>query len=94
LLHLLHDSNLLPFRDGAMNYTGSSQTRTFKIVEKNNFSNDDVEWIRSLVNVSVVTVQEKTIRVLTETDDAMAGIISSINKKYCLSSKPKLSPLF
>jgi hypothetical protein len=77
-----------------MNYTGAIQTRTFKVVEKNSFSEDDVEWIRSLVNVSFVTVQEKTIRVLTETDDAIAGIISSINTRYCKSAKPKLSPLF
>ena len=63
-------------------------------MEKDNFSDDDLQWIRSLVNVSVVTVQEKTIRVITETDDAIAGIINAILKKYCRSSKPKLSPLF
>jgi uncharacterized protein (UPF0179 family) len=77
-----------------MNYTGALQTRTFKLVEKNRLSDDDLQWIRSLGHVSVVTVQRKTIRVLTETDDAIAGIITSINTRYCNSSNPKLSPLF
>lgn len=77
-----------------MYYNNAKQTRTFKIVEKDNFSEDDLEWIRSLINVSVVTVQPKTIRVMTQTDDAIVGIINSINRKYCKSSKPKLSPLF
>jgi trehalose-6-phosphate synthase len=63
-------------------------------MEKSNFSDDDVKWIGSLVDVSVVTLQKKSIRVRTETEDAIKEIIDSINKKYCNSSKPKLSPLF
>ena len=77
-----------------MNYTGALQTITFKVVEKNGLSDEDLQWIRSLGHVSVVTVQSKTIRVLTETDDTIAGIITSINTRYCNSAHPKLSPLF
>jgi hypothetical protein len=77
-----------------MYYNNSYQTRTFKIVEKSNFSDDDVKWIGALGYVSVVTMQKKSIRVRTETEDAIKGIIESINKRYCNSSKPKLSPLF
>jgi hypothetical protein len=77
-----------------MNFINSAQTRSFKIVEKNNFSEDDLKWIRSLINVSVVTLQKKSIRVFIETEDAIAEIANSIDKKYCNSSKPKLSPLF
>jgi hypothetical protein len=77
-----------------MYYNNSKQIRTFKIVEKDKLSEDDLVWIRSLVDVSLVTVQEKTIRVITETEDAIAGIIDAILKKYCKSAKPKLSPLF
>jgi len=51
-------------------------------------------WIGSLLNVSVVTQQKKTIRVRTELEDAVPGIVDSINKRYCNSSKPKLCPLF
>jgi hypothetical protein len=77
-----------------MYYNNSYQTRTFKIVEKSNFSDDDVKWIGELGNVSVVTMQKKSIRVRTETEDAITEIIDSINKRYCNSAKPKLSPLF
>lgn len=77
-----------------MYYDAPSQTRTFKIVENGNFSEVDLAWIRSLVNVSLVTMQKKTIRVLTNTEDAINKIIDSINKKYCNSAKAKLSPLF
>jgi len=77
-----------------MGYFDSSQARTFKTEEKNKLSEDDLTWIRSLINVSVVTLQKKSIRVHTETEDAIPGIITSINKKYCNSSKPKLTPLF
>jgi hypothetical protein len=80
--------------EDAMGYFDSAQTRTFKTETKNKLSEDDFTWIRSLINVTVVTSQKKSIRVFTETEDAMAGIISSINKKYCNSSKPKLTPLF
>ena len=54
----------------------------------------DLAWIRSLVNVSLVTLQKKTIRVLTTTDDWIAKIVDSINKKYCNSAKAKLNPLY
>jgi hypothetical protein len=84
----------LTFPEDAMGYFDSAQTRTFKTEAKNKLSEDDFTWIRSLINVTVVTSQKKSIRVFTETEDAMAGIISSINKKYCNSSKPKLTPLF
>lgn len=77
-----------------MYYDNPTQIRTFKIVDKDELSADDVEWIMSLLNVSLVTVQEKTIRVRTEIEDAIGEIVNSINKKYCKSSKPKLSPLF
>jgi hypothetical protein len=77
-----------------MYYNHSFQTRTFKIVENSNFADDDLKWIGALGNVSVVTLQKKSIRVRTESEDAIAGIINSINKKYCNSSKPKLCPLF
>jgi hypothetical protein len=77
-----------------MNYANSSQRRTFKIVEENHFSDEDLLWIRSLIHVSLVTVHKKTIRVFIETEDALTGIVNSIDKKYCNSSKPKLSPLF
>jgi hypothetical protein len=80
--------------EDAMYYNNSSQTRTFKIVEENHFSNDDVTWIRSLKDVSLITVQKKSIRVLTETDEAIKGIIDAINRRFCNSSKPKLHPLF
>jgi hypothetical protein len=70
------------------------QTRTFKIVEKGNFAKTDFAWIGSLLNVSVVTRQKKTIRVRTEVEDAVPEIVDSITKRYCNSSKPKLSPLF
>lgn len=77
-----------------MAYNSASQTRTFKIVENAGFSEVDLAWIRSLVNVSLVTLQKKTIRVLTTTDDSIAKIVDSINKKYCNSAKAKLNPLF
>lgn len=77
-----------------MNYISSAQRISFKIVEKSNFSEDDLKWIRSLINVSLVTLQKKSIRVFIETEDALAGIIHSIDTKYCNSSKPKLTPLF
>ena len=77
-----------------MGYFDAAQTRTFKTETKNKLSEDDFAWIRSLINVTVVTSQKKSIRVFTETEDAMVGITNSINKKYCNSSKPKLTPLF
>jgi predicted nucleotide-binding protein (sugar kinase/HSP70/actin superfamily) len=94
LLVHLHGSSPLTFREDAMGYFDAAQTRTFKIVEKNNFSEDDLKWIRSLINVSLVTLQKKSIRVFTETEDSIKEIINSITKKYCNSSKPKLTPLF
>jgi trehalose-6-phosphate synthase len=84
----------LTFREDAMGYFDTAQARTFKIEDKNEFSDDDVKWIKSIVNVSVVTKQKKSIRVFTETEDAIPGIITSINKKYCNMSHPKLTPLF
>lgn len=63
-------------------------------MENGNFSEVDLAWIRSLVNVSLVTLQKKSIRVLTNTEDAIAKIVDSINKKYCNNAKAKLSPLF
>jgi hypothetical protein len=84
----------LTSREDLMYYNNISQTRTFKIVEKDILSTDDLEWIRSLLYVSCVTLQEKTIRVMTDTEDAIVGIISSIKKKFCNSYTPKLSPLF
>ena len=77
-----------------MYYNNTSQTRTFKIVEENEFSSDDVLWIESLENVSGVAHQKKFIRVLTEKQDAIKEIILAINRKYCNSLRPKLSPLF
>ena len=77
-----------------MYYNTPSQTRTFKIVENSGFSEVDLAWIRSLVNVSLVTLQKKSIRVLTNTEDAINKIVDSINKKYCNSAKAKLNPLF
>jgi hypothetical protein len=84
----------LTFLEDAMGYFDAAQTRTFKTETKNKLSEDDFAWIRSLINVTVVTSQKKSIRVFTETEDAMVGITNSINKKYCNSSKPKLTPLF
>lgn len=77
-----------------MHYNSSSQTRTYKIVENAGFSEVDLEWISLLLNVSLVTLQKKSIRVLTITEDAINGVIDSINKKYCNSAKAKLHPLF
>ncbi|MBN1131307.1 MAG: hypothetical protein JXA71_20140 [Chitinispirillaceae bacterium] len=77
-----------------MYYNNATQTRTFKIVEENHFCEDDVQWIKSLKNVDLITVQKKSIRVLTESDEAIKGIIEAINKRYCNSAKPKLNPLF
>jgi hypothetical protein len=77
-----------------MHYNSSSQTRTYKIVENAGFSEADLEWIKSLLNVSMVTLQKKSIRVLTNTSDSINEIIDSINKKYCNSAKAKLAPLF
>jgi hypothetical protein len=82
------------YRENIMSYFGSSQTRTFKIVEDRGFSEVDLAWIRSQVNVSLVTLQKKTIRVLTTTEDSIAKIVDTINKKYCNNAKAKLSPLF
>jgi hypothetical protein len=84
----------LTIPEDTMGYFDAAQTRTFKIVEKNNFSDEDVKWIKSIDNVSGLTKQKNTIRVFTETEDATKEIITSINKKYCNSSKPKLLPLF
>jgi hypothetical protein len=77
-----------------MNYHSASQTRTYKIVENSGFSDVDLDWIKSLLNVSLVTLQKKSIRVLTTTEDTINEIIYSINKKYCNSAKAKLAPLF
>jgi hypothetical protein len=77
-----------------MHYNSSSQTRTYKLVENAGFSEVDLEWIKSLLNVSMVTLQKKSIRVLTNTSDSINEIIYSINKKYCNSAKAKLAPLF
>jgi hypothetical protein len=77
-----------------MGYFDSAQTRTFKVVDKDHFSDDDLKWIKSLTNVVGVTQQKKSIRVSSEKEDAIKEIITSINKKYCNSSKPKLMPLF
>jgi hypothetical protein len=77
-----------------MGYFDAAQARTFKTEVKNKLSADDLTWIRSIVNVTDVTLQKKSIRVFSEIEDAMVGITSSINKKYCNSSKPKLTPLF
>jgi hypothetical protein len=77
-----------------MHYNSSSQTRTYKLVENAGFSEVDLEWIKSLLNVSMVTLQKKSIRVLTNTSDSINEIINSINKKYCNSAKAKLAPLF
>ena len=77
-----------------MFYNNSFQTRTFKIEANSNFAADDIKWIESLSNVSVVTQQKKIIRVRTESMDAVPGIVNSINMRYCTCSSPKLSPLF
>jgi hypothetical protein len=77
-----------------MYYNNTFQTRTFKIVENSNFSDVDMKWIKSLSNVSGVTLQKKIMRVRTELEDAVPEIVDSINKRYCNSSKPKLCPLF
>lgn len=77
-----------------MYYNKAPQTRTFKIMEENCFCETDVKWIRSLKNVSLVTVQKKSIRVSTELDGAIKAVIEAINTKFCNSSNPKLNPLF
>ena len=77
-----------------MYYNNSAQTRTFKILEEDKFSAEDVTWIRSIENVCSVAQQKKIIRVLTEKEDAIGEIINAINRKYCNCLKPKLSPLF
>ncbi len=77
-----------------MSFANPSQTRTFKIVPNGNFADDDMKWIGALSNVSVVTLQKNSVRVRTEFEDAVPGIVDSITKRYCNSSKPKLNPLF
>ena len=77
-----------------MYYNNTFQTRTFKIVDNSNFAAGDLKWIRSLLNVSAVSIQKKIIRVRTELEDAVPGIVDSITKRYCNSSKPKLNALF
>ena len=77
-----------------MHFHNSALTRTFKIVEENNFSTDDLQWLKSLLNVSDVTRQKKTVRVSSESADAIGDIITSIGKKFCNSATPKLSQLF
>ena len=77
-----------------MYYNNLFQTRTFKIIDSSNFTADDVKWIKSLPNVSVVSLQKKIMRVRTESEDAVPEIVDAITKRYCNSSKPKLSPLF
>jgi hypothetical protein len=88
----LHNSKY--FQEESMYHNSSSQTRTYKLVENAGFSEVDLEWIKSLLNVSMVTLQKKSIRVLTNTEDAINEIIYSINIKYCNSAKAKLAPLF
>jgi hypothetical protein len=77
-----------------MSFANPSQTRTFKIVEKSNFADDDMRWIKELSNVSLVTMEKKFIRVRTESEDSVQEIVDSITKRYCNSSKPKLCALF
>jgi hypothetical protein len=77
-----------------MIYNNSFQVRTFKIEKDSDFADDDIKWIESLSNVSVVTVQNKIMRVRTESEDTVVGIVDSINTRYCTCSNPKLSPLF
>src|SRR5271157_2853109 len=87
-------SSPLLFQEDEMYYNDSFQTRTFKIIDNSNFDKDDLKWIKSLPNVSVVSLQKKIMRVRTELDDAVPEIVDSITKRYCNSLKPKLSPLF
>jgi hypothetical protein len=77
-----------------MSWINPSQTRTFKIVKDANFADDDMKWIGALSNVSVVTLEKNFIRVRTELEDAVPGIVDSITKRYCNSSNPKLNALF
>jgi hypothetical protein len=77
-----------------MSYNNSSQTKTFKIVKGGNFADEDLKWIRSLPYVSAVTMQKNLIRVRTEFEDEVTGIVASINNRYCNGSSPKLNPLF
>ncbi len=81
-------------QEDEMSFANPSQTRTFKIVNDGNFTDDDMKWIGALSNVSVVSLQKKIIRVRTELDDAVPEIVDSITKRYCNSSTPKLTPLF
>lgn len=77
-----------------MFYNNLFQVRTFKIEKNSNFADDDLKWIESLSNVSAVTLQNKIMRVRTESEEAVKGIVDSINARYCTCSSPKLSPLF
>ncbi len=77
-----------------MSFSNPSQTRTFKIVEGGDFAVNDLKWIKSLPNVSVVSMQGNSIRVRTELEDAVPEIVESITKRYCNSIAPKLNPLF
>lgn len=84
----------LTYPEDEMSYNDPSQTRTFKIVEKCDFADEDMKWIGALAHVSVVTMHKNFIRVRTEFEDAVPAIVDSINKRYCTSAKPKLNPLF
>jgi hypothetical protein len=77
-----------------MSYNNYSDTRTFKVLEKGDFADEDLKWIKSLPNVSIVSQQKNTIRVQTNSEDTIPEIVASINTRYCDCSNPKLSPLF
>jgi hypothetical protein len=77
-----------------MNYNNPTQVRTYKIVEENKLTEEDFNWLKSLNNVTSIEVHKKSLTVLTKIVDSIAEIISSINRKFCNSSKPKLKPLF
>lgn len=77
-----------------MNYNRPTQTRTYKIIEENQLTEDDFDWLRSLKNVTTIEMHKKSLTVLTKIVDSIAEIVASINCKFCNSSKPKLKPLF
>jgi hypothetical protein len=77
-----------------MNYNRPTQTRTFKIIEENKLTEDDLQWLKSLKNVTTIEVHKKSLTVLTKIVDSIAEIVASIKCKFCNSSKPKLKPLF
>jgi hypothetical protein len=89
-----HVHVLLTFLEHAVSYNNYSDTRTFKVLKNGNFADEDLKWIKSLSNVSVVSQQKSTIRVQSHLEDAILEIVASINSRYCDCSNPKLSPLF